>query len=64
MYVSKIANNFHEDLQSTPGADQPDEMPIARLANDVMNALVIENKISGLISIHIFDMDISKTKIY
>ncbi|XP_076813472.1 uncharacterized protein LOC143460006 [Clavelina lepadiformis] len=34
------------DLQSTPDADRPDEMPIARLANDVMIAVVIENKIS------------------
>ncbi|CAK8688477.1 unnamed protein product [Clavelina lepadiformis] len=42
----KTISEVIADLQSTPGADQPDEMPIARLANDVMNALVIENKIS------------------
>ncbi|CAK8688478.1 unnamed protein product [Clavelina lepadiformis] len=40
-----LLNDFG-NLQSTPDADQPDEMPIARLANDVMNAVVIENKLS------------------
>ncbi|XP_076814282.1 uncharacterized protein LOC143460588 [Clavelina lepadiformis] len=42
----KTISDVIADLQSTPDADQPDEMPIAKLANDVMNAVVIESKIS------------------
>ncbi|XP_076813645.1 uncharacterized protein LOC143460130 [Clavelina lepadiformis] len=42
----KTISEVIADLQSPPDADQPDEMHIARLANDVMNVIVIENKIS------------------